>query len=202
MLHKVDPVFVTVTQALHIAFLMEVLPPTQKGSTQIFIEDLLRRYFNLDQLSANERRLNSTGLSPLELRGQCAMVRACVQDHLTQPERVAVWSRYGHQRTKAAGVRGLAAYLSALCPMQNADAQLALTWALYAPKLLPKDRATGRRLDWSVRDISDRYGVPRSTLSDTRRVIQHHAERLERVAEGRLAELFDRTGLVGELLEA
>jgi len=196
-----DPVFVTVGQALHVAFLMEVLPPTQKGPTQIFIEDMMRRRFNLDQLSATERRLNTSGLSPLELRGQCAIIRACVQDHLPAPERAAVWSRYGHHRTKVEGVRGLVAYLGSMCPMQHREAQLALTWAIYTPRAVTPDRH-GRSRDWSLRDISKRYDVPRSTLGETRQLIKQHGQRLESVGEDRLGELFDRTGLVGELVEA
>lgn len=193
----IDPVFRSVGQALHVAFLMEILPPTSKGPTQLFIEDLQRRMFRLDPLPHRERTMNTAGLSPLELRGQCAMVRACVQDHLTPPERSAVWARYGHQRTRAAGVSGLADYLRPLCMPGGGEVMLAVTWGLYVPKVLPKDARTRRR-EWSIRYISEQYGVPRSTLHDAQRTVRHHAEHLERSAQDRLGVLFERTGLVGE----
>lgn len=194
-----DAVFSSVGQALFVSFLMEVLPPTQKGATELVIDELKRRHFNLEAKSDNERTLNMRGLSPLELRGQCAMVRAVVQDHLPQPERVAIWSRYGHQRTKAEGVRGITEYLRGLYSMPHGEAVLAITWAIYVPRNTPRDRSTGRKEDWSLRTLAERYRVDRRVLAENQRQIRHHAQQLERAGEQRLSGLFDRTGLVGEI---
>lgn len=199
-----EPVFRSVHHALHIAFLMEALPPTQKGSTQIFIEDLLRQNFLLDEVPEEERSFRVKGLSPIEIRGQCALVRAAVQDHLTNPERHVVWARFGQQitRTKAQGVAGLAEYLAPLCDQQSAEVVKALCWALFTPRTTMRDRTTGRTKEWSLRDIGRQYGVARSTLGETQKRIRHHSEALEKHALARLHELFLRTSLVPDEDEA
>lgn len=192
-----DAVFRSVHQALHIAFLMEALPPMQKGSTQLFIEDLLRQNFMLEEVPEADRTFRTRGLSPIEIRGQCAMVRATVQDHLTNPERHAVWARFGQQvtRTKAQGVDGLAEYLTPLSGTR-ANVVKVLCWAIYTPRSTMRDRETGRTKEWSLRDIEKQYGVPRSTLGEAQKRVRHHAEALEKIALARLHDLYSRKGLV------
>jgi hypothetical protein len=186
-------VFSSTGQALHVSFLMEVLPMSQKGGTQLVIESLKRRYARADDHGPGS--LNADGLSPIELRGQCAMVRGSVDHHLTEPERAAVWARHGHQVRKATGVVGLSAYLAPLVAMRHGDALRALTWSVFAPLTTGRDRR-GRAADWTLRKIERAYGVPKSTLHDARLTLRHHAHYLERAAEARLQELFERTGLI------
>jgi hypothetical protein len=193
-----EPVFRSVGQALHVSFLMEQLPPTQKGSTQIFIEDLLRRHFRLDELPRHERSINASGLTPLEMRAQCAIVRAAVTHHLPTPERDAIHARFGYQLVKAGGVRGLAEYCGPLCATANADALLALCWALYAPRNTPRDHKDGRAGDWSLRALEKEYGVSKSTLGRDQRMVRITGDALEKRGQERLGELFERTNLVGE----
>ncbi len=181
-----DPVFTSVGQALHVAFLMEILPVTQKVSTQVLIDSIKQ------QLGKVEARVSSTinlgGMSPLEFRGQCAMVRSASQNHLTQPEFDAIRLRFGWQRTQAAGVQGIHDYLEPLVQLQGDLALKALLWSLYH---------RGERKGLSVRDIERETGVPKSTLSEKAGLIRRSVQGLEERAQARLGDLFERTGLVG-----
>ena len=187
-------VFRSVGQALHVSFLLEVLPVTQRVSTQVLIDGLRKRCGVWDDSQRSERSVDFGGLTPLEVRGQCAMVRAAVVDHLTEPERHAVMARFGHQGTKASGVRGIADYVEPMAHLQHAGALLAVTWSLFQPAKRAADR-------WSLRAIEAETGVSKSALSRAQIAIRQTAQALERRADVRLAELFERTGLVAREFE-
>lgn len=182
-------IFRSVGQALHVSFLLEILPPTQRVSTQVLIDGLKKRCGVWDEQRHAAHSVNFGGMTPLEVRGQCAMVRAAVADHLPDPERFAVHARFGHQITKAEGVRGLASYAAPLCGVQSDLAILAVTWSLFQP---------GRRTDhyFSLRAIERETGVSHSTLGRTRQRVMSLSQGLERRADDRLWPLFVRTGLV------
>lgn len=182
-------VFQSVGQALFVSFLMEVLPVTQQTSTQILIDGLRKRCGVWDDQRAPST-INFGGLSPLEVRGQCALVRATVQDHLPGPERDALYARFGHQLTKARGVRGLADYIGPLTGVRHEMALLAVTWSLFQPAKRVQDR-------WSFRAIEEETGVSKSQLHRAAQVIRQQAQALERRADERLTVLFEETELVG-----
>ena len=190
-----DAIFSTVGQALHVSYLMEVLPVTQRVSTQVLIDSLRKSSGVTDETPASDRAVNFGGLSPLEVRGQCAMVRQAVTDHLAEPERHAVQARYGHKATQATGVKALAEYLAPVARIEHQTAMLALTWALYQRS---RDRRGRHREDRiTLRQIEAECGVPRSTVGRAQLVVRHHAQALERRAEAGLRELFERTDLCG-----
>jgi len=187
-------VFRTTGQALHVSFLMEMLPSTQKGATQLVIESLKRANFVID--GDGQHTINSYGLSPMELRGQCAMVRGSVDHHLTEPERAAVWARFGYGGRKDCGVDYLAEYLAAVLPsVSNTSALRLLMASCFArmPNGRPKRHGPQH---WGLRRIGREYGFPTATLHDARVALREHTVALERKAETRLQALFERTGLV------
>jgi len=134
--------------------------------------------------------VNMGGMSPLEFRGQCAMVTAAAQHHLMAPEFAAVRSRFGHQLTKAQGVMALAEYLQPQSGIEHNWALRALVWSHY-------HRGSQRSADrWSLRKIEGETGVPVHTLRKAADVVRDAGTSLERRAEVRLEELFSRTGLI------
>lgn len=182
-----DPVFQSVGQALFVAYLMEILPPTQKVSTQILIESLREQLGKVEGRIASS--INMGNMTPLEFRGQCALIRGAADHHLTHIEHDAVRARFGHQRTKAAGVRGLADYIQPMCTLASSRAMLAVTWWCYHRPTRLADRYT-------LQDVVREYGAPLSEVKGAVNVIRKAGESLENRAQGRLGELFMRTGLV------
>lgn len=190
--------FDSVQLALYVAFRVEVEPASTKGATQLAVEALKRRNWCLDE--APSGRIDASGLTQLEFRGECSRMRGQVASRLTEPERDAIFARYGQQATKSVGVAGLTEYLRPLCNLNHDGARKAVMWSIYAPSTTVKDRRTGRKDDWTLRKLSDEYGIPRSTLADARRVLAHHAQRLERLAEDRIGEFWTMNGTVGDLI--
>ena len=183
-----EPIFTSVGQALHVSFLMAILPPTQRVSTQVLIDSIR------EQLGKTEARIASTinlgGMSPLEFRGQCAMITAAAHHHLTAPEYAAVRARFGHQRTKADGVQELADYVQPASGVTNSLAVRAIVWSQY-------HRGSQRAADrWSLRAIERETGVTVSALRRCVDVVRQTGEALERRADERLAALFERTGVI------
>jgi hypothetical protein len=183
-------IFRSVGQALHVSFLMEILQPTQRVSTQLLIDSIR------EQLGKTEARIESTinvgGMSPLEFRGQCAMVVAAVRHHLPHPEHAAVRARFGHQLTKAGGVQDLAEYLQPQTGVQHDLAVRAIVWSQY-------HRGSQRAADrWSLRAIERETGVPINSLRRCATVVRQVGFALEMRADDRLGELFERTGLTPE----
>jgi len=181
------PIFTSVGQALHVSFLMAILPPTQRVSTQVLIDSMR------EQLGKTEARIASTinmgGMSPLEFRGQCAMITAAAHHHLPGPEYAAVRARFGHQRTKADGVQALAEYVQPASDVTHDLAVRAIVWSQY-------HRGSQRAADrWSLRAIEKETGVSVHALRRCVEVVRRIGEALERRAESRLGELFERTGV-------
>lgn len=182
-----EPVFTSVGQALFVAYLMEILPPTQKVSTQILIESLREQSEKLEARMASS--INMGNLTPLEFRGQCALIRGAADHHLTHIEHDAVRARFGHQRTKSIGVRGLADYMQPMCNLSSDGAMLAVTWWCFHKPTRLADR-------YSLQDVARQYCAPLSEVKGAVNVIRKTGANLEVRALGRLGELFIRTGLV------
>jgi hypothetical protein len=182
-----DGIFRSVGQALHVSFLMAILPPTQRVSTQVLIQGLR------EQLGKEEARAASTinlgGMSPLEFRGQCAMVISSARTNLPAPEYAAVLARFGHQRTKAEGVAALADYVQPLTRIDHALAVRAVVWNQYY--------RGGQRADdrWSIKAISEQTGVPKSALRRCVDVVRTTGTALEKRADERLAPIFEARGV-------
>lgn len=171
-----NPIFTSVEQALFVAFLMESLPATQKSQMQALIE---RAMEEAGVIKARERgTVNFAGLSPLEIRGQCAMIRGAVTHHLPDPERDSVLAKYGFQLTKAAGVRGMRNYALALLAINGPDATLAMAWGVFGTAM--------QRKDFTATKVSTHFELPLRTvqrdmqrLRDTGRIL--HARAVERL---------------------
>lgn len=182
-----EGIFQSVGQALHVSFLLAILPPTQRVSTQVLIQGLR------EQLGKEEARAASTinlgGMSPLEFRGQCAMVIASARTNLPSPEYAAVRARFGHQRTKAEGVAALADYVQPLARIDHDLALRAVVWSQY-------HRGSQRAKDrWSLKAIGEETGVPVAALRRCVDVVRTTGTALEKRADERLAPIFEARGV-------
>lgn len=182
-------VFRNTENALFVSFLMEIMPVTTVCSTQTLIR-LLKEQAGIaeERQVVEHRRIDFRGLSPMEVRGQCSMVVGAVDHHLIEPERAALWTRYGHRRRQAQGVRLLRDYLAPLLSTGPEWMQMALIWNAYGPR--------PRREDFSLEKIACEYDMSKTTLHRIQQTIKKHHRALEKRAIARLDELFERTNLV------
>lgn len=182
-------VFRSVNQALHVSFLMAVLPPTQKSNTQMLIEQLMRDAGVSREVQA-DGTLNFHGLSPLDVRAQCAMVRASVEHHCTEPERMAIWAWFAHDGTKADGVRYLCKYFAHAWSVDSPHARMLMAWRAS----VTDDSKAARHC--SYRDIEGEHGIPKSSAQRQVQAFAKLAKRLRDHGAWRLEELFLAHGLI------
>lgn len=182
------PIFVSVSHALHVAYLMAVQPGLQRSPTQVLIESLQQQHGKVEQRVAS--MVNRGDLRPIEFRAQCALVVAAARGHLMPPEHAAVRARFGHQRTKAEGVAALAEYVQPSAGIEHALALRALVWRQYhVGGQRDRDR-------WSLRAIEKETGVTVHVLRRAADVVRSMGEALEVRADARLALLFEQRGLI------
>jgi hypothetical protein len=91
-----QPIFQDTRQALHVSYLIHSLPSTQKSPTQAVIERLVKENHVWDGLPAPKASgINFAGLTPMEVRGQCAQVVSMVNNLGHAGEAAAVNAMYG-----------------------------------------------------------------------------------------------------------
>lgn len=187
-------VFRSVHQALHVAFLMAVLPPTQKSNTQALIEQLMRDAGVLREVE-HDGTLNFQGLSPLEVRGQCAMVRGAVEHHCTEPERMAIWAWFAHDENKARAISYLCDWCAPYWTVESRPARMMMTWRAN----VTDDSKAARHC--SLRDIEGEHGIPKSTVHRQVAAVTKACRGLRQRGAERLEELFVQHGLVDILFQ-
>lgn len=181
-------VFTSTRQALHVSFLLEVMPATAKSQMQMVIEQMMRHAGISEELERHERTIDFRGLSPLEVRGQCAMVCGVVRDHLAEPERGAVWTKYGMRRRQVEGVQILAEYIEPMLTVRNRDAHQAMIWGRFGREI--------NRDVFSIRKIASELGLHATTVARDQQKIVQVQRALEGKALMRLDSLFESTGLI------
>lgn len=181
-------VFTSTRQALHVSFVLEVMPATARSQMQRLIEQMMRQAGISEELERHERTVDFRGLSPLEVRGQCAMIVGAVQDHLPQPEQGAVWTRYGMRRRQVRGVEVLAEYIDPMLTIHHRDARIAMIWGKFGREI--------NREVFSQRKIATEFGLHANTVARDQQKIVTVQRALEGKALTRLDELFHNTGLI------
>jgi len=180
------PIFRSVEQALHLAFMMEILPVMQKSQMQIMLDRLIKQRFM--QETIEYRSINFSGLSPLEIRAQCAMIRGVVEHHLLKHESDAIHARYGFQVCKANGVRGVRDYCLPIMTIKGNIPTLAMAWGVYGTKR--------QREDLSSRRIAEEFSLSQSSVTRNMRVIRDTGMLLLDRGIDRLRVLFERGNVV------
>ena len=178
---KVEPIFKSTEQALHVSFLVTSLPATQKTVMQAIYEANVGR-------SGVAGTVNTRGLTQLEFRGQCAMVCAAVDSHLGMPpERHAIKAFLGHQLVKAEGVRGIAEYLEPVLDF-GGMALLATAWNVFANG--------EQRKGLTEREICKHYNLSQSKIHRAAEKIRKTSSELRLRGSSGLDGYFKETGLV------
>jgi Homeodomain-like domain len=193
-----QPIFQDTRQALHVSFLIHSLPSTQKSPTQAVIERLVKDSYTFDYDGAAppkpSRTVNFCGLTPMEVRAQCAQVVSMVGNMGNPAESAAIKAVYGYQVIKADGVRYLAAYFEPLMTaiegktIGGDPAALYVAWHCMATKV-QRDGVT-------LPEIAERVGVSVSTIERIKKDFNTRARAMFERGIGALNQRFVDGGLV------
>lgn len=210
-----EAVFMDTRQALSIAYMVAALEPRQPAP---FRKALIQAMECQDHLTGaqeawlsqlrgtpGESTVNFGGLSSDEVRAQCSAVISAVNSKLPAPEQWAVRARFipvEYEEVRDGEERRKRFYYS----RERVDSILRLSrWlpatlctvtGLARDTLVARVYADGEKLAISFRDMETAFGGSRMTYARAYPKVRAHLLELERVAIGRLAPYFERTGLV------
>ncbi len=187
------PVFQDAGHALHVSYLIHSMPARTVSPTAIVIDQLVKQNHVWDGLpEPQSSRVDFSGLSPLEVRAQCAQVISMVNHLPHEAERYACHAVYGHQAIKADGVRGMALYVSPALSLGSADYALYCAWHVFA---------TARQRDGlSQGDIAAHFGVTVAAVREACATLRRYTKAMHARALDALTERFQSGGLIPQEL--
>jgi hypothetical protein len=190
-----EPIFRSTGQAVHFAFVIEACDAAIDSPMGIALRRIMKAMGVWD--SGTPPSIDFGNLSPMEVRGQCAMIRAAVHDRLPDLERWAVQARYGirvarrdgdppvFSRDRWAAIRSIGA---ALAPALDVEAQ--------AATLLVARAIDARTCHITVRRMVEDFGRSAMFWSRAARTVRDRLYALENSAFDRLEPSFIADGLV------
>lgn len=201
-------VFENAGQAVHVAFIVLGQEAQQdaplrkaliKAMESIKLTNAQRNW--LDELrGASSGSVNFAGMDGNEVRAQCAMITQAVKK-LPAPEMWVLQAKYGQTDFEDAdgtrryafsierinAIKGLSDWFRPLFPsLQH----------LAVDCLLGRQFANHKKLDISVRDLSESFGGSHMKYQRAAKSMKVHVHDLEEIALGRLEGVFRRQGVV------
>jgi len=178
--------FVSVSQCLYMAYLMEVLPVPIKSSTQAVFEANMKASSIWD--NRHQKALEAfSGLSPLDVRAQCALIRQIVTQCLNTPEKGAIWAYYGHLLTKANGIELLSKHAFKALRI-NQETALALTWHAFG--------SVNEKKEIPMRGIMKHYELSKTQAYRLQALISKIGWDLIRCASRKVCEKLEKKQLI------
>jgi hypothetical protein len=193
-----DAIFKSTAQALSLAYLVMSEPVREKMAFRLALIRIIESVGALNKRQAafldylygtKEGTVNFEGLSPLEIRGQCALITAAVKHHAKKGQQAAILIRHGVGAEKMGAVIWMSRQIRAKLNITSTDA----IRYLVAEQSLPKDQ---RDPEVTFKYISDQTGVPVRSLERAAMTIRKHLRELENSAYDTLTPMFERDGLV------
>ena len=184
-----EPIFCDASHALHVSYLIQSMPATSLSPTAVLIDQLVKENHVWDEIPApRESRVNFSGLTPLEVRAQCAQVVAMVNHLPHEAERFACQAIYGHQVIKADGVRGLGRYCSPVLSCQSDEFALYCAWHVFA--------TTRQRDGMTQGEIAKHFGVAVESVREACATVRKYGKAMHTRALDALTERFQVGGLI------
>jgi hypothetical protein len=191
---------------------MEVLAPTVKSPTQTVVEEL-RRQAGLATETSRDGTINFSGLTPLEIRGLCAMTIGAVERRTmdyewaairawfsaaVEPDKKREWTTkrcaVEAWKRKIHSISALHAYIAPRLTIQSLPACKDMMMMVHAKG--------DERERYSERRISTTYDIPKTTLHRNIVTISTISADLRRNGMRRISGLFEAHGLTEPVEEA
>ncbi|MBC8638283.1 hypothetical protein IAG25_15795 [Caballeronia sp. EK] len=198
--------FRDVNVALSTSFRMAEVPAIDAGATRRALVTIaavrparsrIQADWVRDLIGHPSRVVDLSGLTRLEARAQCALVRKAVLCRLSDAEAYAILARYSQTPSeKQMSVSGLVAHVSAISPASHhadifADPLASPVWDLLWRRYLPPRYGDGL----SLREIARRTHTSKSSLARLALQFDHDLDKLEQQALSSLEQTFVSNGL-------
>lgn len=188
------PMFMSVGQAISFAFLMETYDASPECMTWQAIRkvlSMLGRRKLLEEMTGRTGTVNFAGLQPLEIRGQCQLIRNSVTSRLHPAEAAVLIARNTHRSIdKARAITYLSEYIFPLAAGAAGAERLAFDF--FVLRCFPN-----RKMEKGERSsIAERLGLnPKSAAAHVRTARKRVGE-LSARAEANMQPVFEDGGLI------
>ena len=191
-------IFRSTSQALHFAYLIEAY--------EVSVESIMSKAMRIIMMelglwnTGEPSTVNFGGLNALEVRAQCAMIRAAVRSRLPAPEAWAIQARYGiNEIILEDGQRKPVFSRERYDAIMRLGDWLAPAFSNFNPlavDLLVARACDKRVVDVTFRQMSENFGLDHSTYAYALKRVRGKLEDLEKMAINRLEPAFMADGLV------
>lgn len=195
--HYIEPeqsMFMDAGQAIQFAFLMEQYESSPECMTWQAIRKVLQMLGHrkrLDEMIGRTGTVNFKGLQPLEIRGQCQMIRSAIEHRLHPAEAAVLIAQHTYDPlAKAKAITYLSEWVFPAAAGTNGGQRLAFDF--FVLRCFPS-----RKMEAGERaDIAERLGLkPKSSAAYVRTARRRIKELIER-ADKRMQEVFEEGGLI------
>lgn len=192
------PIFRSTTQALHFAYLIQAYEVSPES---IMTKAIRRLMMECGIWREEPSTVDFGGLTQLEVRAQCAMIRSAVDNHLSGPEAWSVQARYGvvnvvnengqrvffFSRERLAAIMSLADWLGPTLPAVARESVDLLVARHFSGKTDPR---------LSFRCLAEKFGGSHMAYARAFKEVRHRAECFEVSAVTSLTPRFEAHGVV------
>lgn len=208
-----DAIFSSAGQAVHVAYMIMAQDAQQEAPLRKALMRIMESAGSLaepqrewlEQLRGSaSKRVNFAGLSPLEVRAQCALIVHAVAHKLPRTEMWALQAKYGHTDVEdAAGVRRYAFSAERIAAIKGLSDWMAPSFPAIQPFALDcmvgKLYANHKKIEISFRELAKSFGGNHMTYARGFEKIKQRLHELELVALDRLEPYLREQGVVGEI---
>jgi hypothetical protein len=203
-----SPIFRNVSTALATSFGMNARPALEANGTRHALTviamarpvhtrmqaDYVRRL-----LGTPSRMVDFSGLSKLEARAECALVRRTARDELEPHLASAIVARFARTHAEQeSGITGLTTYFAHVVKCERVSPTADTTRGDPVRELLVRRyRPQAYRRGYSFRNIAERTGMPKSSLARLANRLEREADQLEAEALAELERVFVPRGVCG-----
>ncbi|WP_377102963.1 hypothetical protein [Rugamonas violacea] len=208
-----DAVFSSAGQAVHVAYMIMAQEAQQDAPLRKALMRIMESAGSLaepqrewlEQLrGSTSKQVNFAGLSPLEVRAQCALIVHAVAHKLPRTEMWALQAKYGHTDMEdAAGVRRYAFSAERIAAIKGLADWMAPAFPAIQPFALDcmvgKLYANHQGIAISFRELAKSFGGNHMTYARNFDKLKQRLHELEMVALDRLEPYLREQGVVGEV---
>lgn len=210
-----DAIFTSAGQAVHVAYLIMAQDAQQDAPLRKALIRMLETSAHtgseqrawLEQLRGKPSgKVNFAGLSPLEVRAQCALIVHAVKSKLPRTEVWALQACYGHTDVEESdGTRRFAFSAERIDAIKGLSDWLAPSFPAVKPFaidcMIGKLYANHKKIDISFRDLAANFGGNHMTYARAFEKIRTRLREVEQLALDRLEPYLREQGVVGDFFE-
>ena len=194
-----DPIFTSTHQALHFSYLIEAYEVAPESIMAITLRRLMKELMIWED-GYQPSGIDFSGLTPLEVRAQCAIIRRAVKTELSEVQAWVVQARFGI--TEVSNIKGKKVFhfsrerQNAILRLGECFMYVADMSELEVDALIVRHFSHKARKNINFSSMQRDFGKSRMTYSRAYKTIEDRCNAIEKTAIDVLRARFERHGVI------